>query len=151
MKRRCYDVENQDYDIYGGKGVKICDEWLTCPEEFEHWSYVNGYKENLTIDRMDSDGDYSPDNCRWVTLSDNAKYKSTTKITEVCGVEHTGREWSEVFGLGTNTINTYLRTYPEELVHDFIEACMTDGVPIRANGKSYMESYLQSLHKDGEA
>ena len=70
---------------YGGKGIRVCQEWLDNPELFEEWSLENGYEDNLTIDRIDSTKDYCPDNCRWVTLEDNAKYKSTTRVLDVDG------------------------------------------------------------------
>lgn len=70
MKYRCYNQKAPRWKYYGGKGVKICDSW----SEFIHfysWSIDNGYREGLSIDRIDSDGNYEPSNCRWVTLSEN--------------------------------------------------------------------------------
>ena len=73
MKQRCYNRNNPKFEIYGGKGIKICNEWLCSYDVFRDWSYKNGYKDNmnLTIDRIDSDKDYCPDNCQWVTRSTN--------------------------------------------------------------------------------
>ena len=89
MTTRCYSKNAREYRWYGGKGIKICDEWINNPKTFEDWALNNGYKDNLTIDRINSDKDYSPDNCRWITLIDNAKYKSTTTILEVDGESYT--------------------------------------------------------------
>lgn len=74
MKQRCYNPQNQHYALYGGKGIKLCDDWLNENglQNFIEWSLNNGYEEYLTIDRINSSGDYSPDNCRWITKSLNS-------------------------------------------------------------------------------
>lgn len=138
---RCYNKNDESYRFYGQKGIKICEEWLNNPKSFEDWSLKNGYKFDLTIDRIDSSKDYSPENCRWVTFLDNSKYKSTTKITTVDGISHTGREWAELLELGTNTINKMLRKYPEAKVKEFISKRMKDKTICRHSYETWMEAY----------
>lgn len=74
IKQRCYNPNNPKYNIYGGKGIKMCQEWLNDYEIFRAWAIENGYKDNarLSIDRKDSNKDYCPNNCQWITLSQNS-------------------------------------------------------------------------------
>ena len=126
IKQRCYNKKNKSYKWYGGKGIKVCDEWLNNPKLFEEWSLQNGYTDELTIDRIDEDKDYSPDNCRWIPNVDNTKYKSTTSVINVDGEVHTGKDWSKILGLGTNTINTYVRKYGLYDTIEFIKRYMAN-------------------------
>lgn len=98
MKARCYNPKNPKYNIYGGKGITICDQWLNDYEEFKIWSYNNGYDErlNLSIDRIDSAKDYCPDNCRWISLSENSakanlgKHKNKSKKGKMFAISPEG-------------------------------------------------------------
>lgn len=69
MKTRCYNKNRDDYKFYGGRGIKVCQEWIDNFMNFYNWAVNNGYSENLTIDRIDCDKDYTPQNCRWVDFS----------------------------------------------------------------------------------
>lgn len=73
MKRRCCDNTFKAYKNYGGKGISICAEWLTSFENFYNWAVSNGYQNHLTIDRIDVNGNYEPNNCQWITRSENTK------------------------------------------------------------------------------
>jgi hypothetical protein len=73
MLSRCYDENNKYFKWYGGKGVTVCDEWLECKEKFIVWALRNGFEESLTLDRIDSDKGYSPNNCEWVTRQKQAE------------------------------------------------------------------------------
>lgn len=71
MKDRCHNEKSNDWKWYGGKGVSVCGAWLDSFIEFREWALSSGYSEELTIDRIDSDKGYSPDNCQWITMSEN--------------------------------------------------------------------------------
>lgn len=80
MKSRCLNQNNPKYHRYGGRGIKVCDEWLDI-KGFSEWALNNGWKEGLSIDRIDNNGDYCSENCKWVSVSENSRKKRTTKIT----------------------------------------------------------------------
>jgi hypothetical protein len=71
MKQRCYNEKNKRYKNYGDRGIEVCDEWMN-PKTFIEWCLDNGWKKGLTIDRRDNDGDYVPENCRFVTHKENS-------------------------------------------------------------------------------
>lgn len=73
MKARCLSKTSNKYKNYGGRGIKVCDEWRDNFQCFYDWSMANGYTDELTIDRIDVDGNYQPDNCQWITPGENSK------------------------------------------------------------------------------
>ena len=138
---RCYQEEDKSYRFYGGKGIKICDEWVNNPKSFENWALSNGYEDNLTIDRIDSSKDYSPDNCRWITVHDNSKWKSSTRYLYINGESDSGRSWSEKCNFGINTINMYLREYPEDKVKELIVKRMSNPNLERKSHQTWFDVY----------
>lgn len=104
MKQRCYNKNATDYKYYGGKGVGICQEWFSSYQAFRDWSLENGYDETLTIDRIDSGKDYSPDNCRWVDRKMQTKNRSITRLLTFNNETLTIGEWAERIGINSKTI-----------------------------------------------
>ncbi len=85
MKTRCYNPNSKHYDYYGGRGIAICTEWLHNFAAFQEWALSNGYHEGLSIDRIDNDKGYSPDNCRWITQTEqNKNRRYCKKKTPLC-------------------------------------------------------------------
>lgn len=109
MERRCYDPNCKDYKYYGQKGIRICKQWLNDPLSFEAWSLSNGYKDGLTIDRINPSKDYSSENCRWISLAENVRRAGRVNWIEVNGEKLTGHQWSQKLGFGTNYINSKIR------------------------------------------
>lgn len=81
MKKRCYSPSNDHYHRYGGRGIKICDEWLKDFQTFYNWAMANGWEEGLEIDRKDNNGNYEPSNCRFITSQENKRNRKTSKLT----------------------------------------------------------------------
>lgn len=86
MKSRCLRVTHPKYHRYGGRGITICDEWLDI-RNFKEWALSNGWKDGLSIDRIDNDGNYCPENCRWISVGENSRKKRTTKIDMITAQE----------------------------------------------------------------
>jgi len=94
MKERCYNQKRKEYHNYGGRGVKVCDEWLDS-KLFIEWAINNGYKEGLTLDRKDNDGDYCPDNCRWVSRKEQQNNRRNNRLISHNGKTKTITQWAE--------------------------------------------------------
>lgn len=104
MKGRCNNIYNTDYHRYGGRGIKVCDEWNSSFENFYSWAMFNGYEEDLTIDRIDNNGNYCPENCRWATPKEQCNNRSTTIKITIGNATKSLTEWCEIFELDYNTI-----------------------------------------------
>ncbi len=104
MKERCYSSTYVQYKRYGGRGIKICDEWRNDFQAFKAWAIENGYTEGLTIDRIDNDGDYEPNNCRWVDMKTQARNTSKNVYIEHEGKRICLSELAEIYGLKAEVV-----------------------------------------------
>ena len=104
MVVRCTKPNHPTYKNYGARGVKVCDEWLMNRRSFFIWAVANGYRDDLTIDRIDVNGDYCPENCRWVDWITQNNNRGSNRILTAHGVSHTLAEWSRITGLMPRTI-----------------------------------------------
>lgn len=108
MRYRCFNPNSKSYEDYGGRGITICEEWNVF-EKFRDWALKNGYEETLTIDRIDVDGNYCPENCRWVSEKKQQNNKRNNNYITFNGNTHTIKEWSEITGIGWSTIKGRLK------------------------------------------
>ncbi len=106
MNSRCSNKNIERYIDYGGRGITVCDEWKgeNGFQNFYDWAMSNGYREGLTIDRIDNSKGYSLDNCRWATAKEQANNRRTNRIIEFNGESHTSCEWAEIIGIDRNVI-----------------------------------------------
>lgn len=108
MKDRCYNSNNPQYKWYGGKGVYIADEWLHDPDAFCNWARAHGYGSDLTIDRIDFNGPYTPDNCRWVTMKEQQNNKSSNHLLTYQGKTQNINQWAQELGMKREIIKDRL-------------------------------------------
>ena len=105
MKARCSNKNHYGYKRYGGRGIKVCETWEKNFEFFYNWSLLNGYRKGLQLDRVDNDGDYEPENCRWVTRTvnmNNADRSSVVNKTGFTGVIEIKKSKRFISGIGIN-------------------------------------------------
>ena len=109
MKTRCYNANDPHYERYGARGISICDEWRNNFKSFYDWAMSNGYEDNLTIDRVNNDGNYEPSNCRWATVKEQNQNKRTVKFLTYNGETKTIPEWTKDLNLGKETIRERIK------------------------------------------
>lgn len=128
MKQRCMDKHCKSYSRYGGRGIKVCDEWLNDFVNFYKWATENGYQDNLTIDRINVNGNYEPNNCRWATPSEQSNNKRNNHFVIYKGCKMTVKQLSEKYNINYGTILS--RINRGWSIDDSVEH------PIRKSGKN---------------
>lgn len=99
IKRRCYNKNDSSYARYGGKGIRMCNEWLSDFMNFYNWAITHGYKKNLTIERIDFRGNYTPENCTWIPFGEQAKNTSRNVFYEYNGKRKILPDWAREYNL----------------------------------------------------
>lgn len=103
IRCRCYTKSCNTYKNYGGRGITICEEWSDF-NVFKEWALKNGYSDNLSIDRIDFNGNYEPSNCRWITMKEQENNKRNNHFLTMNGERKTISQWAEITGLKSGTI-----------------------------------------------
>lgn len=111
MYCRCYYKSTNQYKNYGGKGIKVCDEWKHIEGfvRFYNWAINNGYSEELTLDRIDNEKDYCPDNCRWLTIKEQSNHRTNNVFYTYKGKTQTSKQWCEEYKISQTTFNDRLK------------------------------------------
>lgn len=104
MKQRCYSENSSRYADYGGRGIRICAEWKDNFESFYSWAINNGYNDNMTIDRIDNNGNYSPSNCRWISKAEQNLNKRNSHLITYKGETKTMTEWARKMHLPPSVV-----------------------------------------------
>lgn len=98
MRNRCYFINHNRFEHYGGKGIKVCDIWRDDFIEFYRWAIANGWKKGLSLDRKENNKGYQPDNCRWITVKEQNRNRTSNVHLTIDGVTKIIVEWSEISG-----------------------------------------------------
>jgi hypothetical protein len=109
MRKRCNNPNVQNYSDYGGRGIKVCDEWNESYETFRDWSIAHGYDDTLSIDRIDVNGNYEPKNCRWATWTEQANNRTNTRYLTYKGKTMSVSDWAKELGMPYKKL--YKRVY----------------------------------------
>ena len=124
MKGRCENPKRQNYKNYGGRGIKVCAEWQKAGN-FVLWALTHGYTKGMQLDRIDNNGDYCPENCRFVTPKENSRNRRNTKRLTVSGETKTVVEWCEQLGLSQYTVYDWIskkgKEYAEQRISEFAQ------------------------------
>lgn len=130
MRQRCTNPHNSRYNIYGGKGIAVYEGWDEFGK-FKEWALANGYKEELTIDRIDSDKNYEPSNCQWITLSENSKKTKQNIYLTYNGKTQSRADWAKECNINLSTLRERLNNLGWS-----VEKALTTPAVIGNNGKS---------------
>ena len=110
MLKRCNYENATNYEHYGAKGIRVCKEWYDF-ETFRKWAMSHNYSDKLTIDRVDNNGDYSPENCRWVDMKTQLRNTTRNKLITFRGETHCMKDWSDILGINYRTLQQRINTY----------------------------------------
>ena len=109
MKSRCNNPNDTRFKNYGGRGIRVCDEWNNSSESFGEWALSNGYSKELTIDRIDNNGNYSPENCKWATMLEQSRNKRNNTVTTINGITKILKDWANYWGLPPSVVSDRYR------------------------------------------
>lgn len=144
MNNRCNCATSRDYANYGARGIKV---EFTSFEEFVTWSLENGYADDLTIDRINNNGNYAPENCRWVNTKVQANNRRTNDRITFNGETHTLSEWAEIYGLKPDSLYKRLCLYGYSFSEAISMPCEKRERQITYKGKTQnLSKWAEELH-----
>ena len=104
MKAVCESVYNNEYVLYGARGIRVCNSWSNSFIEFYNWAINNGYREGLTLDRINNNGHFEPKNCRWATMEVQNNNKRNNRVLTFNGMTKTASQWAKYLGISRDTL-----------------------------------------------
>lgn len=142
MKARCLRKSSREYENYGGRGISVCKEWIESYETFRDWAMNNGYNNSLTLDRIDVNGNYCPENCRWITNKEQQNNRRNNVKYTFNGETLTLSQWSDKLGICYKTLQKRIRNWGVERA--FSTPVKADPV-IDITGQKFNRLYVLSL------
>ena len=111
MKERCYNPKRWNYKYYGARGIRVCDEWKNDYQIFKKWAYENGYNDNLSIDRINNDGNYEPNNCKWSTEKEQKNNTRRNHYLTYKGKTQSMALWADEYNIKYTTLRARINNY----------------------------------------
>ena len=108
MNERCYNPHFVAFTNYGGRGIRVCEGWRNSFVAFREWAMLNGYNDNLSLDRINNDGNYEPSNCKWSTVKEQSNNRRTNRFITYRGETKTMKQWAETIGMPYDTFKRRL-------------------------------------------
>lgn len=118
IRKRCNDKNSPCYDRYGGRDIKVCAEWNDSFEPFYEWAINNGYSDDLSIDRIDNNGNYEPDNCRWATNQEQSRNRRSNINITIGNATKTLTEWCEIFDMEYKIVVARYHRNPDQTLDE---------------------------------
>lgn len=142
MKNRCYNKNIPEYRLYGERGITICQEWIESYSSFRKWALENGYEEGLSIDRIDNNGNYCPENCRWATNSQQCNNRRSNVLITYNNETHTATEWAMIIGVNSKALTKRKKRGWSDT--ECIE------IPVRKNANQYIRKNIRKDDYNGK-
>lgn len=120
MRERCSYEKNVNYPAYGGRGIKVCEEWNKDFCKFQEWALANGYTESLTIDRIDADKGYNPQNCQWIPMLENRIKQRKSRLFSFNGMTKSLTAWAKIIHMAPSRLSDYFKAHGEESTRLFL-------------------------------
>lgn len=140
MKARCFNQNNHSFKYYGNRGITVCEEWKQSFESFAAWANANGYSDTLTLDRLDNNKGYSPDNCRWADRTAQSRNRRNNRLLTYKGETKTFGEWAEITGIKNEVLWKRLLIYGWS-----VEKAFT--TPVKEHKKTEYRFYFEFNNK----